>query len=202
MSNGRPSPNGYSSDTRSNGYASTRRCRLKQRHTISFQAYGTHRSSKRRRLCRKPFALLQRIVHHRVTNVAAGDRYDSFERQAHAGGFGRHQHCDRQRRHLGAREPRRQRGARRRQRHLQRVVRRSSGAAATPRALADPERSSLAALRLQRARSAYGSAPGEEPSNSSSISLRVGYTHRAARRQRLAARSTARCKTACCCRST
>jgi len=171
--NGLPSPNGYSTDTRSNGYTINATLPAEQRHTISFQAYGSQSQFGTTPLV--PQAALyyngQNTTDYNV--VQATDTIHSSDKLTLLGSAGLSDATG----NAGISELASVGGTwRPTSRDTYSASFALSGAAATQgrsQILSDP-----ASLRFDCAgKVAYGSAPGQEPSNSSSNSLRVGYSH-------------------------
>jgi len=171
--NGLPSPTGYSSETRSTGYAVNATLPAQQRHTISIQAYGTSSSFTTTPLVPQAEAYYSGSQTTQYNVLQASDTIHSSDKLtlltsaglstatgntgvSALGSVGATWHPS----------PRDTYGA----------SFALGGASATQgrlQVLSDP-----ASLRFDCAgKVAYGNAPGQQPQNSSSNSVRVSYTH-------------------------
>ena len=172
--NGEPSPNGYSSDTKSSGYVVNATLPAQAaphdlisglRHVVAVRHDAAGAASLR---------ILQRLADDAVLR-AAGDRHDSLQRQTDARRIGRPQHRDRQRRASPSLPARRQPGGRRRATPTARRLR----SAARPRPKGGCRSSAIrprcASIATARSRSA--ARPANSRRDSSSNSVRVSYTH-------------------------
>ncbi len=171
--NGEPSPNGYSTETKSTGYSINATLPAQQRHTISFQSYGA--SSQFLTTPLVPQAALyyngNTTTEYSVTQ--ATDTIHSNDKLTLAGSAGVSTATG----NSGLSElVSGSANWRPSARDSYSASVAFSGAAATQgrsQILSDP-----ASLRFDcNGNVAYGSAPGEQPGNSSSNSVRVSYTH-------------------------
>ena len=171
--NGLPAPSGFSSDTKSTGYSLNATLPAQQRHTISFQAYGAASQFATTPIVEQSVPYYNGYTTTQYNVLQATDTIHSSDRLTLAGSAGVSTATG----NSGLSE-------------LASVAAtwkpttRDSysasfalgGAAATQgrsQILSDP-----AALRFDcNGKVAYGSAPGQNPQNSSSNSLRVSYTH-------------------------
>lgn len=171
--NGDPSPTGFSDETRSTGYVVNATLPAQQRHTISFQAYGSSTQLSTTPLVPEAVPYYNGAVSTEYSVIQATDTIHSNDKLTLAGSAGLSTATG----NTGISE-------------LASVAASwrptpadtyaasfaLGGAAATQgrlQILSDP-----ASLRFDCAgKVAYGTAPGEQPQNSSSNSLRVSYTH-------------------------
>jgi hypothetical protein len=171
--NGLPAPSGFSSDTKSTGYSFNATLPAQQRHTISFQAYGAASQFATTPIVEQSVPYYNGYTTTQYNVLQATDTIHSSDRLTLAGSAGISTATG----NSGLSE-------------LASVAatwkpttsdRYSasfalSGAAATQgrsQILSDP-----ASLRFDcNGKVAYGNAPGQNPQNSSSNSLRVSYTH-------------------------
>ncbi len=170
--NGAPSPTGYSSDTRSTGYVVNATLPAQQRHTISLQAYGTSSQFTTTPLIpqAEEFYIGSQSTQYDV--LQASDTIHSSDKLTLSGSAGLSAATGNagisQLASVGATWRPTSRDAYSASFAL-------GGAAATQgrlQILSDP-----ASLRFDCVgKVAFGNAPGEQPQNSSSNSLRVGYT--------------------------
>lgn len=171
--NGEPSPIGYSSDTKSDGYVLNATLPAQQRHTISFQAYGTSSQFSTTPLVPQAQEFYSGSQSTQYSVVQATDTIHSSDRLTLAGSAGLSSATG----SLGISELA---SASATWKPTARDTVSGSvalgGAAATQgrlQILSDPD-----SLRFDcNGKVAYGSAPGQEPEKSSSTSFRVSYTH-------------------------
>ena len=171
--NGAPSPIGYSSDTRSTGYVVNASLPAQERHTISIQAYGTSSQFTTTPLIPQAAEFYSGAQTTQYNVLQGTDTIHSSDKLTLVGSAGLSTATG----NTGISELA---SAGATWRPTARDTYSGSfalgGAAATQgrlQILSDP-----ASLRFDCAgRVAFGSAPGQEPTNSSSNSLRVSYTH-------------------------
>jgi TonB-dependent Receptor Plug Domain len=171
--NGEPSPTGYSSDTRSSGYVVNATLPAQQRHTISIQAYGTSSQFTTTPLTPEATEFYSGAETTQYNVLQATDTIHSSDKLTLLGSAGLSTATG----NTGVSELASV-GAtwRPTTRDTYAASFALGGAAATQgrlQILSDP-----ASLRFDCAGEvAYGSAPGQQPENSSSNSVRVSYTH-------------------------
>jgi len=171
--NGEPSPTGYSSDTRSTGYVVNATLPAQERHTISIQGYGTSSQFTTTPLIPQVAQYYSGANTTQYDVLQATDTIHSNDKLTLAGSAGLSTATG----NTGISELASV-GAtwRPTSRDTYAASFALGGAAATQgrlQILSDP-----ASLRFDCAgKVAFGSAPGEQPTNSSSNSLRVSYTH-------------------------
>ena len=171
--NGEPSPNGYSSDTKSSGYVVNATLPAQQRHTISFQAYGTSSQFVTTPLVPQAFEFYNGSQTTQYSVLQATDTIHSNDKLTLAGSAGLSTATG----NAGISELA---SAAATWKPTTRDTYSASfalgGAAATQgrlQILSDP-----ASLRFDcNGKVAFGSAPGEQPTRASSNSVRVSYTH-------------------------
>jgi hypothetical protein len=171
--NGLPSPTGYSSDTRSSGYVVNATLPAQERHTISVQAYGTSSQFTTTPLTPEAVEFYNGAQTTQYNVLQVTDTIHSNDKLTLNGSAGLSTATG----NTGISELA---GVGATWRPTLRDTYAASfalgGAAATQgrlQILSDP-----ASLRFDCAgKVAFGSAPGEEPTNSSSNSMRVSYTH-------------------------
>jgi hypothetical protein len=171
--NGEPSPNGYSSDTKSTGYVVNATLPAQERHTISFQAYGTSSQFVTTPLVPQAFEFYNGSQTTQYSVLQATDTIHSNDKLTLAGSAGLSTATG----NAGISELA---SAAATWKPTTRDTYSASfalgGAAATQgrlQILSDP-----ASLRFDcNGKVAFGSAPGEQPTRSSSNSVRVSYTH-------------------------
>jgi hypothetical protein len=171
--NGEPSPNGYSSDTKSTGYVVNATLPAQERHTISFQAYGTSSQFATTPLVPQAFEFYNGSQTTQYSVLQATDTIHSNDKLTLAGSAGLSTATG----NAGISELA---SAAATWKPTTRDTYSASfalgGAAATQgrlQILSDP-----ASLRFDcNGKVAFGSAPGEQPTRGSSNSVRVGYTH-------------------------
>jgi hypothetical protein len=171
--NGLPSPNGFSSDTRATGYAVNATLPAQQRHTISIQAYGTSSQFSTTPLVSQAAEFYNGAQSTQYNVLQASDAIHSSDKLTLNGSAGLSTATGNtgisELASVGATWHPTTRDAYAASFAL-------GGAAATQGRL--QELSDPASLRFNCAgKVAYGSAPGQQPTNSSSNSLRVSYTH-------------------------
>ncbi len=171
--NGLPSPTGYSSDTRSTGYVVNATLPAKERHTISIQAYGTSSEFTTTPLTPQASEFYSGMQTTQYNVLQATDTIHSSDKLTLTGSAGLSTATG----NSGISELA-SAGAtwRPTTRDAYSASFALGGAAATQgrlQILSDP-----ASLRFDCVgKVAYGNAPGEQPQNNSSNSLRVSYTH-------------------------
>ena len=171
--NGLPSPTGYSSDTRSTGYVVNATLPAKERHTISIQAYGTSSEFTTTPLIPQASEFYSGMQTTQYNVLQATDTIHSSDKLTLTGSAGLSTATG----NSGISELA-SAGAtwRPTTRDAYSASFALGGAAATQgrlQILSDP-----ASLRFDCVgKVAYGNAPGEQPQNNSSNSLRVSYTH-------------------------
>lgn len=171
--NGEPSPSGFSNDVRSTGYSVNATLPAQQRHTISFQAYGTSSQFNTTPLVPEVTQFYSGSTTTQYNVAQATDTIHSSDKltlQASAG-------VSSATGNTGLSELASIGGTwRPTSRDSYAASFALGGAAATQgrlQILSDP-----ASLRFDcNGKVAYGNAPGENPTNSSSNSVRVSYTH-------------------------
>ena len=171
--NGEPSPNGYSSDTKSTGYVVNATLPAQERHTISFQAYGTSSQFVTTPLVPQAFEFYNGSQTTQYSVLQATDTIHSNDKLTLAGSAGLSTATG----NAGISELA---SAAATWKPSTRDTYSASfalgGAAATQgrlQILSDP-----ASLRFDcNGKVAFGSAPGEQPTRGSSNSVRVSYTH-------------------------
>jgi hypothetical protein len=171
--NSEPSPNGYSSDTKSTGYVVNATLPAQERHTISFQAYGTSSQFATTPLVPQAFEFYNGSQTTQYSVLQATDTIHSNDKLTLAGSAGLSTATG----NAGISELA---SAAATWKPTTRDTYSASfalgGAAATQgrlQILSDP-----ASLRFDcNGKVAFGSAPGEQPTRGSSNSVRVGYTH-------------------------
>ncbi|MFZ0683674.1 MAG: TonB-dependent receptor plug domain-containing protein, partial [Candidatus Cybelea sp.] len=171
--NGEPSPNGYSSDTKSTGYVVNATLPAQERHTISFQAYGTSSQFVTTPLVPQAFEFYSGSQTTQYSVLQATDTIHSNDKLTRAGSAGLSTATG----NAGISELA---SAAATWKPSTRDTYSASfalgGAAATQgrlQILSDP-----ASLRFDcNGKVAFGSAPGEQPTRGSSNSVRVSYTH-------------------------
>jgi hypothetical protein len=171
--NGEPSPNGYSSDTKSTGYVVNATLPAQERHTISFQAYGTSSQFVTTPLVPQAFEFYNGSQTTQYSVLQATDTIHSNDKLTLAGSAGLSTATG----NAGISELA---SAAATWKPTIRDTYSASfalgGAAATQgrlQILSDP-----ASLRFDcNGKVAFGSAPGEQPTRGSSNSVRVSYTH-------------------------
>jgi TonB-dependent Receptor Plug Domain/Carboxypeptidase regulatory-like domain len=171
--NGAPSPTGFSSQTRSSGYVVNATLPAQQRHTISLQAYGTSSRFATTPLVPQAVSFYNGIQTTQYSALQATDTIHSNDKLTLAGSAGFSTAT-------GTTGISELASAAATWRPTLRDTYSGSfslgGAAATQgrlQILSDP-----ASLRFDCAgKVAYGNAPGQQPQNSSSSSLRLSYTH-------------------------
>ena len=171
--NGEPSPNGYSSDTKSTGYVVNATLPAQERHTISFQAYGTSSQFVTTPLVPQAFEFYNGSQTTQYSVLQATDTIHSNDKLTLAGSAGLSTATG----NAGISELA---SAAATWKPTTRDTYSASfalgGAAATQgrlQILSDP-----ASLRFDcNGKVAFGSAPGEQPTRGSSNSVRVSYTH-------------------------
>jgi hypothetical protein len=171
--NGEPSPNGYSSDTKSTGYVVNATLPAQERHTISFQAYGTSSQFVTTPLVPQAFEVYNGSQTTQYSVLQATDTIHSNDKLTLAGSAGLSTATG----NAGISELA---SAAATWKPTTRDTYSASlalgGAAATQgrlQILSDP-----ASLRFDcNGKVAFGSAPGEQPTRGSSNSVRVSYTH-------------------------
>ena len=171
--NGEPSPNGYSSDTKSTGYVVNATLPAQERHTISFQAYGTSSQFVTTPLVPQAFEFYNGSQTTQYSVLQATDTIHSNDKLTLAGSAGLSTATG----NAGISELA-SAGAtwKPTTRDTYSASFALGGAAATQgrlQILSDP-----ASLRFDcNGKVAFGSAPGEQPTRGSSNSVRVSYTH-------------------------
>ncbi|MGA8383726.1 MAG: TonB-dependent receptor [Candidatus Cybelea sp.] len=171
--NGEPSPNGYSSDTKSTGYVVNATLPAQERHTISFQAYGTSSQFVTTPLVPQAFEFYSGSQTTQYSVLQATDTIHSNDKLTLAGSAGLSTATG----NAGISELA-SAGAtwKPSTRDTYSASFALGGAAATQgrlQILSDP-----ASLRFDcNGKVAFGSAPGEQPTRGSSNSVRVSYTH-------------------------
>ena len=171
--NGEPSPNGYSSDTKSTGYVVNATLPAQERHTISFQAYGTSSQFVTTPLVPQAFEFYNGSQTTQYSVLQATDTIHSNDKLTLAGSAGLSTATG----NAGISELA-SAGAtwKPSTRDTYSASFALGGAAATQgrlQILSDP-----ASLRFDcNGKVAFGSAPGEQPTRGSSNSVRVSYTH-------------------------
>ena len=171
--NGEPSPNGYSSDTKSTGYVVNATLPAQERHTVSFQAYGTSSQFVTTPLVPQAFEFYNGSQTTQYSVLQATDTIHSNDKLTLAGSAGLSTATG----NAGISELA---SAAATWKPTTRDTYSASfalgGAAATQgrlQILSDP-----ASLRFDcNGKVAFGSAPGEQPTRGSSNSVRVSYTH-------------------------
>lgn len=171
--NGEPSPTGYSTDTKSTGYVVNATLPAQERHTISFQAYGSSSQFVTTPLVPEAYEYYNGSQTTQYNVLQASDTVHSTDKLTLAGSAGLSTATG----NSGVSELA---SAAATWKPTTRDTYSASfalgGAAATQgraQILTDP-----ASLRFDcNGKVAYGSAPGEQPGNSSSNSVRVSYTH-------------------------
>lgn len=171
--NGEPSPNGYSSDTKSTGYVVNATLPAQERHTVSFQAYGTSSQFVTTPLVPQAFEFYNGSQTTQYSVLQATDTIHSNDKLSLAGSAGLSTATG----NAGISELA---SAAATWKPTTRDTYSASfalgGAAATQgrlQILSDP-----ASLRFDcNGKVAFGSAPGEQPTRGSSNSVRVSYTH-------------------------
>lgn len=171
--NGAPSPTGFSSQTRSSGYVVNATLPAQQRHTISLQAYGTSSRFATTPLVPQAVPFYNGVQTTQYSALQATDTIHSNDKLTLAGSAGFSTAT-------GTTGISELASAAATWHPTLRDTYSGSfslgGAAATQgrlQILSDP-----ASLRFDCAgKVAYGNAPGEQPQNSSSNSLRLSYTH-------------------------
>jgi hypothetical protein len=171
--NGEPSPNGYSTDTRSTGYSLNATLPAQQRHTISIQAYGTSSQFNTTPLIPQAAQFYSGAQTTQYNVAQATDTIHSSDKLTLQGSAGLSTATG----NTGLSELASVGGTwRPTSRDAYSASFALGGAAATQgrsQILSDP-----ASLRFDcNGKVAYGSAPGQQPTNSSSNSVRVSYTH-------------------------
>jgi hypothetical protein len=171
--NGEPSPNGYSSDTKSSGYVVNATLPAQARHTISFQAYGTSSQFETTPLVPEAFEYYNGSQTTQYSVVQGTDTIHSSDKLTLAGSAGLSTATG----NAGISELATAAATwRPTTRDTYSASYTLGGAAATQgrlQILSDP-----ASLRFDcNGKVAFGSAPGEQPTRSSSNSARVSYTH-------------------------
>ncbi|MGA8796817.1 MAG: TonB-dependent receptor [Candidatus Cybelea sp.] len=171
--NGEPSPNGYSSDTKSTGYVVNATLPAQERHTVSFQAYGTSSQFVTTPLVPQAFEFYNGSQTTQYSVLQATDTIHSNDKLSLAGSAGLSTATG----NAGISELA---SAAATWKPTTRDTYSASfalgGAAATQgrlQILSDP-----ASLRFDcNGKVAFGSAPGEQRTRGSSNSVRVSYTH-------------------------
>jgi TonB-dependent Receptor Plug Domain len=171
--NGLPSPSGYSSDTRSTGYSINATLPAQQRHTISIQAYGTSSQFSTTPLIPEVAEFYNGSESTQYDVLQASDAIHSNDKLTLSGSAGLSTATG----NTGISELASVGAAwKPTTRDTYAASFALGGAAATQgrlQILSDPT-----SLRFDCAgKVAYGNAPGEQPGNSSSNSVRVSYTH-------------------------
>ena len=171
--NGEPSPNGYSSDTKSSGYVVNATLPAQARHTISFQAYGTSSQFLTTPLVPQAFEYYNGSQTTQYSVVQGTDTIHSSDKLTLAGSAGLSTATG----NAGISELATAAATwRPTTRDTYSASYTLGGAAATQgrlQILSDP-----ASLRFDcNGKVAFGSAPGQQPTRSSSNSARVSYTH-------------------------
>ncbi|MGP8100742.1 MAG: TonB-dependent receptor domain-containing protein [Candidatus Cybelea sp.] len=171
--NGEPSPNGYSSDTKSSGYVVNATLPAQARHTISFQAYGTSSQFDATPLVPQAFEYYNGSQTTQYSVVQGTDTIHSSDKLTLAGSAGLSTATG----NAGLSELATAAATwKPTTRDTYSASYTLGGAAATQgrlQILSDP-----ASLRFDcNGKVAFGSAPGEQPTRSSSNSARVSYTH-------------------------
>src|ERR1700722_9891162 len=171
--NGVPSPNGYSSDTKSTGYVVNATLPAQQRHTISFQAYGTSSQFVTTPLVPQAFEFYNGSQTTQYSVLQASDTIHSNDKLTLAGSAGLSTATG----NAGISELASVASTwKPTTRDTYSASFALGGAAATQgrlQILSDP-----ASLRFDcNGKVAFGSAPGEQPTRGSSNSVRVSYTH-------------------------
>ena len=171
--NGLPSPSGFSSNTRSTGYSLNATLPAQQRHTISVQAYGTSSQFSTTPLIPEVAEFFNGSESTQYNVLQATDTIHSSEKLTLSSSAGLSTATG----NTGISELASVGAAwRPTTRDTYSASFALGGAAATQgrlQILSDPT-----SLRFDCAgKVAYGSAPGEQPGNSSSNSVRVSYTH-------------------------
>ncbi len=171
--NGAPSPTGYSSQTKSSGYTVNATLPAQQRHTISFQAYGTSSQFVTTPLVPSAFEFYNGSQSTQYSVLQATDTIHSSDKLTLAGSAGVSAATG----NTGISELASASATwKPTSRDTYSASAALGGAAATQgrlQILSDP-----ASLRFDcNGKVAYGNAPGQQPQNSSSNSLRVSYTH-------------------------
>ena len=171
--NGLPAPSGFSSDTKSTGYSLNATLPAQQRHTISFQAYGAASQFATTPIVEQSVPYYNGYTTTQYNVLQATDTIHSSDRLTLAGSAGVSTATG----NSGLSELASVAATwKPTTRDSYSVSFALGGAAATQgrsQILSDP-----AALRFDcNGKVAYGSAPGENPQNSSSNSVRVSYTH-------------------------
>lgn len=171
--NGLPSPSGFSADTRSTGYSINATLPAQQRHTISIQAYGTSSQYTTTPLVPEVVQFYNGSESTQYNVLQATDTIHSSDKLTLSGSAGLSTATG----NTGLSEIASVGAAwRPTTRDTYSASFALGGAAATQgrlQILSDP-----ASLRFDCAgKVAYGNAPGQQPTNSSSNSVRVSYTH-------------------------
>ena len=171
--NGLPSPNGYSSDTKSSGYVVNATLPAQARHTISFQAYGTSSQFETTPLVPQAFEFYNGSQTTQYSVLQGTDTIHSSDKLTLAGSAGLSTATG----NAGISELATAAATwKPTTRDTYSASYTLGGAAATQgrlQILSDP-----ASLRFDCAGNvAFGSAPGQQPTRSSSNSARVSYTH-------------------------
>ena len=171
--NASPSPTGYSSQVRSTGYVVNATLPAKQRHTISFQAYGTSSTFSTTPLVPQAAAFYSGSDQTSYSVVQATDTIHSSDKLVLAASAGASSATG----NAGLSEIASAAATWRPTAHdAYSLSAALNGAAATQgrqQILTDP-----ASLRFDcEGKAAFGSAPGQQPENSSATSLRGSYTH-------------------------
>lgn len=171
--NGEPSPNGYSSDTKSTGYVVNATLPAQERHTISFQAYGTSSQFETTPLVPQAFEFYNGSQTTQYSVLQGTDTIHSSDKLTLAGSAGVSTATG----NAGISELASTAATwKPTTRDTYSASYALGGAAATQgrlQILSDP-----ASLRFDcNGKVAFGSAPGDQPTRSSSNSARVSYTH-------------------------
>ncbi len=171
--NGLPSPSGFSTDTRSTGYAINATLPAQQRHTISVQAYGSSSLFATTPLVPEVTQFFSGSQTTQYNVLQATDTIHSNDKLTLTGSAGLSTATG----NTGISELASVGASWRPTAHDT-----YSGSFALGGAAATQGRSQIlsdpATLRFDcNGKVAYGSAPGQQPQNSSSNSVRVGYTH-------------------------
>ena len=171
--NGLPAPSGFSSDTKSTGYSLNATLPAQQRHTISFQAYGASSQFATTPIVEESVPYYNGYTTTQYNVLQATDTIHSSDRLTLAGSAGISTATG----NSGLSELASVAATwKPTTRDTYGASFALGGAAATQgrsQILSDP-----ASLRFDcNGNVAYGSAPGQNPQNSSSNSLRVSYTH-------------------------
>ncbi len=171
--NGLPSPSGFSTDTRSSGYSLNATLPAQQRHTISIQAYGTSSQFATTPLVPEVAQFYNGSETAQYNVLQASDAIHSNDKLTLIGSAGLSTATG----NAGISELASVGATWRPTAHDSYGASFALGGAAATQGrqqiLSDP-----ASLRFDCAgKVAYGNAPGQEPTNSSSNSVRVSYTH-------------------------